>query len=281
MQNKNRRNTMKRYLLLNVFTFIWAVGLFATPQSPDKLIYNGDTISVYSLDLPIDFYNEDYTYSINLFGQEEPYSVTNCGRGYIATWEISDNQLYLTGICSCCYYKDSIKADLNILFKDKLNNGKVKADWITGNAFSPQGKNIKYEHDGIGGFYEYELEFNFNKGKLLETRLYDNTKFNRTSIYSQNQEKFNEFIYSNIRWDILPQQDTTVVVLIKFIPNENGKIDNVELLTENKEIYNQEAIRVIKLIPEWEVYFFKEKAVRVVWYYRIYFCKENREKYRK
>lgn len=272
---------MRRYLLLNLFILGWVVRMFATPQSPDILIYNGDTIPVYSLDLPIYFYNEDYTLLINLFGQQETCSSSDCGRGYNATWEITDNQLYLTGIYSCCYYDDSIKADLNIIFKDKLNNGKVKADWITGNAFSPQGKLFKYLHDQK--YYEYELEFTFNKGNLIETRLYDNTKFNRTSIFCQDQEKLNEFIYSNIRWDILPQADTTVLVLIKFIPDENGKIENVELFREDKvkEIYNQEAVRVVKLIPEWDVYFFKEKAVRMVWIQPISFSKENREKYRK
>ncbi|MDY0015556.1 MAG: hypothetical protein RBS13_05040, partial [Bacteroidales bacterium] len=92
-----------------------------------------------------------------------------------------------------------------------------------------------------------------------------------------------EFINSKIDWDNLPQSDTTVLVLIQFIPEENGKIENVELFREDKDkdIYNQEAVRVVKLIPEWDVYFFKEKAVRMFWVQPISFSKENREKYRK
>lgn len=288
---------MKKYrmrkFLISIITMLFSLQIFATPQVGDKLIYEGDTISVYGLDLPDEFYKLDtvsidsFEYinsvlSVNLFGDREACWTTACGNGYQIEWKIIENQLYLIGIYSCCYYQDSIKADLELLFKEKVNNGKVKADWVTRDAFSPQNR-ISYDHNsGIGGYYENELEFYFKEGKLTGTHCYDNTKLNRPSIYSQDKEKLKDFIYSNINWDKLPQQDT-VRVIIQFLPNEKGKIDEVKLMQENADnaIFNQEAIRVVKLIPEWEVFFFKEKRIRIKWTMPIIFSEENRKKYDK
>ena len=264
--------------------------LFSTPQVGDRLIYKGDTLYVYLLYLPNEFYkydtvtidNSEYInriFSVNLFDEKNCWN-TACGKGYRAEWAVIDDILYLTGIYSCCYYRDSIKADLVTLFKEKVINGKVKADWITEKLFSPQGKRIYYEHWGYGGINEYELEFYFEKGKLTGTHLYDNTK-SRQSIYSQDPEKLYEFIYSNINWKILPKQDTVVEVEFIFSANENGLVDEVEILKGYNEIYDQEAVRVIKLIPEWDVYFSKGKHTRISLINDIIFSDENRLKYEK
>ena len=189
--------------------------------------------------------------------------------------------MYLTGIYSCCYYEDSIKADLTSIFKEKIVDGKVKADWVTGNFISLRGKRLIYNHNMVtGGIFEYELRLNFKKGKLTETKLYDNRK-SRQSVYSQDQEKLNKHIYSNINWDILPQQDTIVKVSVQFVANENGRIEEAKIRRGYNEIYDQEAVRVIKTIPEWDVYFSKGQLMRIPWNMPVIFSKENREKYGK
>ena len=131
-----------------------------------------------------------------------------------------------------------------------------------------------------GGIYEHEVEFYFVKGILTETKFYDNSK-SRQSIYSQDQMKLQEYIYSNINWKILPQKDSIIKVLVKFSANEKGIIDNVEVVRSYDEMYDQEAVRVIKIIPEWDVYFQSEKHMRLPWYMPIIFSEENREKYEK
>jgi hypothetical protein len=158
------------------------VGTLATPQIPDRLVYNGDTISVYMSLLPDEFYKLDtvkfddseyinHILNVNLFGNQEACWTTACGNDYRAMWEIVEKQLYLIGIYSCCYYEDSIKADLDTLFKGKIVGGKVKADWITGNFLSCQGKRLFYDHNMVErGIFEYELEFHFEKGELISTQ---------------------------------------------------------------------------------------------------------------
>ena len=276
----------KKYILTKLFIVIGIWGIFATPQIPDKLIYKGDTLFVY-LRLPQKFYKADTEpigqwesiFKVNLFGNKKTCNSTACGNGYQAKWEIIDNQLYLIGIYSCCYSQDSIKADLTLLFKEKVIDGKVKADWITGNIISQKGKILLYNHDmATGGIFEYELELHFEKGKLTKTILYDNRK-SKQSEYSQNNEKLQKHIYSNINWNILPKQETPVRVVVQFSANENGIIDDVKVVSGYNKIYDQEAIRVIKTIPEWDIYCSKGKILRKLWYMPIFFSEENRKKY--
>ncbi|MBP1645499.1 MAG: hypothetical protein H6Q16_1074 [Bacteroidetes bacterium] len=269
----------------------FVIEVVATPQISDKLIYKGDTLNVY-FNLSEEFYKIDtvindtpiYNYSVlnvNLFGKKISCGTTACWRGYRSIWEIIDNQIYLIGIYSCCYYDDSIKADLNYLFKDKCINGKVKATWINGNFICGKGERLIYDHDMYsGGVYEYDMEINLEKGKLIDTKLYNNTK-SKQSDYPQNSIKMLNHIYSNINWDILPQEDTTIRIFLEFSGNEYGIIDEVKILKGFNETYNQEAIRVIKTIPEWDIYYIKGEFKRKVWMMPIIFSKENRNKYKK
>ena len=278
---------MKHFLIL-ILALVFAAQGFATPQVGDRLIYKGDTLRVY-LYLPDEFWETEttstkyvnrYISPVKLFGNKKLCNISSC-YAYQATWEIIENQLYLTGIYSCCYREDSIKADLASLFGEKCMDGKVKADWITGNFTSYQGKRLLYDHGmGNGGIFEYELELHFEKGLLTGTQLYDNRKA-KQSVYSQNDLKLMEYIYSNIIWVMLPQLGNDVKVVIKFSANENGIIDSVTVLRGYNKIYDQEAIRVIKSIPEWDVYYEKGKHVRRLWYMPIVFSEENRLKYKK
>ena len=285
------RRICGKILLTLLFALICAFEAIATPQISDKLIYNGDTLNVY-FDLPDEFYKIDtvindtpiYNYSVlndNLFAKKKPCATTACWRGYKSIWEIIDNQIYLIGIYSCCYDDDSVKADLNYLFNDKCIDGKVKATWINGNFICRKGKRLIYDHDMYsGGVYEYDVEMKLEKGKLIDTKLYDNTKSKQTDYPSKSIKMLNH-IYSNINWDILPQADTTIKIFLEFSGNEYGIVDKVNILKGYNETYNQEAIRVIKTIPEWDIYYIKGKFKRKVWMMPIIFSEENRNKYKK
>lgn len=74
----------------------------------------------------------------------------------MAEWSIIEDEIYLTNIFSCQYYQDSIKSDLKTLFGDKCKNGRVKADWITGDFTVPKGKILQRILFG-SHFYEFEV----------------------------------------------------------------------------------------------------------------------------
>lgn len=272
---------MKRNELI-LFIFLLTLPLvksFATGQIPDRLIYKGDTLSIFAN--PLEQLYDNDSLRPKFFDDKEGCMSTACWRGYEAEWIIINDQLYLTGIFSCCFYEDGIKADLNKLFGNKYIDGKVKADWFTANIIAPQGKELYYVHMGYGSLYEKELELQFKKGQLVGTKTYDNSK-SRQSIYSQNEEKLREYIYSNINWNNLPNLDDKVIkVYVQFSANENGVVDSVKVMKGYDSNFDQEAIRVVKSIPEWDVFYRHEKLERRSWNLPIIFSNDNRKKYNK
>jgi hypothetical protein len=141
---------------------------FATAQSPDKLIYKGEKFALFANPLQ-DYYHSfspaDSTIYPNFdTGGITSYS-TGCWRGYIATWEIKNDTLYLIKIEDC---SDEGKTfDLTKIFSSKVKKGRVKADWYSGELRIPKGKMVEYVHMGYMSKYERELTLEIEKGVLL------------------------------------------------------------------------------------------------------------------
>jgi hypothetical protein len=270
----NVRNYIVTFLIVTTFS----LKSLGTAQAPDKLIYNGDTLSIFSN--PLEQLPDIEKLRVKLFGDKEGCSSTACWRGYEATWEIVGNELYLIGIYSCCLRKDKIQADLKRLFGEKYINGKVKADWVTADILSPQGKLIHYIHMGYGSLYEREVVFEIENGQLQGTIIYDNSK-SRQSEFSKDNNKLNKYLYRNIRWDQLPRQDKPVRVFVQFSANEKGIIDSVEVKKGVNDVFDKEAVRVVKSIPDWDVFYRMGKFERSPWILVIVFSNENKKRYKK
>ena len=272
---------MRKFFTIILFSFL-TFKVFGTAQIPDILIYKGDTLSLYSC--PLNSYpNQDLINPKELFDGYGCF-YTACWRNYIATWEIIDDELYLTKIRNACFptdlknvsvsYKSEIKldsigseyADLKRLFPRQFSNGKVKADWVNEKLYSPQGNLLFYLHDGFQSIYETELEFTLKNGKLIECNILDNSK-TKKSKYVEDPQLLKEYIYSNIKIENLPKSDTIKrKVYISIIStDETGKIDSVKVARGVNEIYDKEAVRVIKSIPEWEVLFRHGEKVNRGW----------------
>jgi hypothetical protein len=273
---------MKITLKIILFSLI-SVNLFGTAQEPDLIIYKGDTLLLYAC--PLELYpNKELIKPKSLFGSSGRFFTTGCWRGYVATWEIIDNKLYLTKIQNAGYpiamrnvavsyntgiEKDSIGcefANLKALFPDRYENGKVKADWVNDKLISPQGELLYYIHDGFASIYERELEFTIENGILIETKQFDNSKTKR-SKYTSDQKLLKDFIYGNINYENLPKSDTIKrrVFVVIVSADDNGKIDSVKVVRGVNELYDNEAIRVVKSIPEWEVIYRHGKKISHWW----------------
>ncbi len=264
-------------LILSLLTLPF-LKTFATAQIPDLLVYKGDTLSIFAN--PLELFPDIDSLRLRLFGNKAGCSSTACWREYQAEWLIENEQLYLIGIYSCCYYEDSLRSNLENLFPEKYFDGKVKADWVTGDILSPQGKRLYYVHMGYESLFETEVEFKFDKGILIGIKKYDNSK-SKESVFSQNSQKLIEFIYSNINWSTLPKTDEkNIKVYLQFSANENGIIDSVDVMRGYSPPFDNEAIRVVKSIPEWDIYYRHGKHERRAWTLPIVFSKKNKRKYR-
>lgn len=250
--------------------------VLGTSQVPGRLIYKHDTLSIFAN--PLEQLLDIDSLRLKLFGDKKGCMTTACWRGYYAEWTIIDKELYLTGIYSCCYYEDNIKSDLQQLFGEKFNNGKVKAHWVTAKILSPQGKQLYYVHAGYESLYEKEVVFEIVNGQLKGTTNYDNSK-SRISIYSQDTA-LQKFIYSNIEWETLPEPDNPVRVIVQFSANEQGVIDSVKVMKGFDVTFDNEALRIVKSIPEWDVFYRRGQHERRAWILSIVFSEENRQKYK-
>jgi len=272
-------------LLLKLLLLAVCLNAFSTAQIPDRLLYKGDTLSLF--DCPLEYYPDRG--SINpktLFGSSGCFN-TACWRNYVATWVIEDNKLYLVQIRNACYPTDSKYveislqeaadtigkeyADLKSLFPDRCVNGKVFADWVSTSMIAPLGNLLFYIHDGFESIYERELEFTFNNGTLIETKKYDNSK-TKISKYNSDVNLLKDFIENSIDYSNVPYPDKEIRVAIQIMGStEDGKVDGVSILKGFDEIYDKEALRVVNSIPEWDVIYRHGKIINTPWLITVIF----------
>ena len=142
-------------------------------QLPDKVILDGATQHLYSN--PLEHYWIRLDKKRPLF-----YPLPNCRRGYVATWVVKDNQLYLKDIdgnyekTTLFFGKQATRYSLKTLFP-KSGNRLVKANWFSGKLRVPQGKMTIYDED-YGSRFEQEIIITVDKGEIVKMVTIDYTK---------------------------------------------------------------------------------------------------------
>ncbi len=119
---------------------------FATFQAGDILKYKGQELRTPVF--PLEEYALIVEKTISL--QIAPHTMsTGNYRGYVATWEVQSNELYLIeieGWIKGSFVENKVtaepfnshkKASLELLFPGKVKNGRVLADWFSGTIFAP------------------------------------------------------------------------------------------------------------------------------------------------
>ena len=96
---------------------------------------------------------------------------TGLVRGYIGTWEIKNNQLYLISLLG--FVENNKKVDLNYLFPNKME---VFASWYSGDIRIPEGELLKKINLGYASIFEKDRILSFKEGILISETLKDNTK---------------------------------------------------------------------------------------------------------
>ncbi len=131
-------------------------------QVNETLIYNGEKVehSFDDWELP-----EDDLRIIKLNDREVRPDITQstaCWRGYIGTWEIIGDKLYLIALRG--KYK-------------MLSSVPIIANWYTGTITIPTGKEI--DTKTYSSAYEKEIHIKVDKGIVIETTLVDNLRIQR------------------------------------------------------------------------------------------------------
>jgi len=162
--------------------------VFGTAQVSDLLIYNNDTLGLYTNPLET-YYNKKNPRPKNFgfIGCEN----TACWRDYQAIWELKDGKLYLLEIRDCCFWETYILSEetLNILSKELDSNifEKIKSF-----------KNNEYNGFSFISILKEKLkekEYEDNKEIILKTCLKARRKADLYSLFGEHYKDGKVFAF--------------------------------------------------------------------------------------
>jgi len=137
-------------------------------QIGDKILYNGQIHSLASEPL------SPYLYSNKI---EKLFSGISsaCYRGYCATWQIKDKNIYLLNIESPNSIKDKNAdgVDEPISAMNKLFPGQTEVfgDWVNGKIKIQSGKVLQFVNKGYESVYEKDIFLRFENGVLVDEKV--------------------------------------------------------------------------------------------------------------
>ena len=223
---------MKNILFLLFLAFFLACPVQkakATGQTPERIIINGDTLSLFALPLS---YLDSVTYKRFCKTLSGRMISTGLWRNYVGEWEVKDSTLYLNKVVR--YFRipeeDTFTnaMDAKLLEKYKDQKG-IKASWFSGNIRCGKGKIVQYEHMGFNYFLEYETIYTLKEGKIVSSVDYHNTIQYDTSPISS-AEALGECIRTNFRAEKFPELKSDSVWSILYLTVTPDKDGNVEQL---------------------------------------------------
>lgn len=114
-----------------------------------------------------DFFLERY------FSKEHPrtdnafcYGSTACCRGYIATWILENDKLFLKTLQTEPWPPDDLGKNIPITKIFPTATNQVFASWVTAQVRIPLGRELPFRHDGSGSDHELDLYVNITNGVI-------------------------------------------------------------------------------------------------------------------
>jgi len=146
---------------------LFAAPAWPTAQMPERITYEGETGSLFTNPL------ESYFTKDN---PRPPFAAphTACWRGYVGSWEIREDTLFLAGIQAWIRDGDGKAAPVAFEAVFPGKRAPVKAEWFTGTLRIPRGKPIRYVHMGYQTVYEEEVLLRIEKGNVVSRQRIDN-----------------------------------------------------------------------------------------------------------
>ena len=153
-----------------------------TAQFREQLTYKGEQYSMATEPL------SEYLEKNNI---EFVFSSTACWRGYIGSWSIENDRLYLTDLKATIENYEEV--GIEYLFPDSQ---KVFDEWFSGEIRIPYGELLEYIHMGYDSIYEKELFLTIKDGVVVDQCeiTYDLNSAER-QVNIRNNKKFIDELY--------------------------------------------------------------------------------------
>ena len=219
---------MKNYSLILFIVFCFSViraDHFMTAQIPDKILFKGKKYALNSN--PLEVYFEKFPEKRPKRGMMS----TALWRGYIATFEIIENQLVVTDIeiqVPDKDAKDKYKTKWISVYEEVFpNSEKTKIDWYTGILILPYGKLVNYVHMGYASTYSKYMLLEIENGNFNESRKYNNkefVEFKRRQFEAFKTTDAYKKIYTELKNDgSFENEDFIIRFIASYITNYTSK----------------------------------------------------------
>ena len=174
------KNTSVKIIIAGLLLLLFPKISQATGFIPDRIYINGEKWSLY--DYPI-WMNKEIEKRLEEYLEKDKkgaiLSWSLAGPGYICTWSIENDKLYLKEVeaeyCdtingksfTVIYPADSLKG----VFKGQHTKRGIRANWVNNNLRAGYGPTIWYAHMGFAINKKYEMHINCSKGKIKDLSL--------------------------------------------------------------------------------------------------------------
>jgi hypothetical protein len=230
--------------ILSVLLILFSLGLFASPQMPDYVIFGNDTIATYNLLLEQYLQKQDSTEIDRLFGLAFRDGASfNCWRGYQAIYKVDNDSLFLVDIINCGELRkeqidkakslDKIKA----IFGQQTKNDRVFINWFSGLiSFPLTNKSLRW--DGVFyRIYESEKVISITNGQVNNIKDVENYIDEPKRIDRRDKSKVSDILFKQLKktkWKNDYDFDCSDKYLVTI--DENGNVSKVRMVYSSEEI---------------------------------------------
>jgi hypothetical protein len=224
--------------LLIIFLAFSSLRIAASPQVPDYIVYQGDTIATYNLILEQYLQRHDRAKTEQLFGLSFRDNPTfNCWRGYQAIYKIDKDTLFLVDIINCGERRSG-KIDkaasiekMKTIFGVNLINDRVYTNWFSGDLSFPLSNKV-LRWDGVFyKIYEKETVISVAFGKISNMENVNNYVDHRKTIDRKDKEKISDILFKKIKkakWINIDSIDCSEKYLVTI--GQDGKVSKIIML---------------------------------------------------
>lgn len=246
---------------------------WATAQEPDLLVYRSDTLLLQANPLE-QWLSQQPARPAEFSGSGS----TACWRGYQATWQLENDQLYLVRLAPGCQAR---AADLRRWFAPDAG-GRVAATWVTGRLVVAMGKLLHYEHAGYASIYEQDWVLTIQQGRLVQQQTFTNQACQSFGPPGGSQA-FSVRLHRAIDWRRVPAlRHARPLVVLKFQPDSLGHGGRALLVKPAGPLYDSLALAAARTLApaDWGACYRFGRWLPQAWYVPIRFDEANRRRYR-
>ncbi|WP_405415521.1 hypothetical protein [Maribacter sp. Asnod1-A12] len=158
------------FLLISLISLNFAKAEdLVTAQYPDKLMYEGIIYELHTN--PLESYFKKHP-------DKKPEEVSSAlWRGYVAHFEIIENQLLVTDLTTPVYEENGEIKWESIYTDIFTSNEKIVIDWYSGILTLPYGEIVDYVHQGYASTYSNYILLEIENGCFSEARNFDYKQF--------------------------------------------------------------------------------------------------------